>query len=104
MAERELTADEVADVVASVLDGVFSDPLNARMTAEVDGDRVMLMVYPFDEVTGTPSPKGQVFTVTVSDGYSMTFDESDYEDDGEDDGEDDDDDDVRIHASWGERF
>jgi hypothetical protein len=87
--EREYTAEEVADLAAFALDGQFSELLDARVTAEVDGDKVMLMVYPFDEASGETSPKGQVFTITVTDGYAMTLDMENEDDD---------------FSSWGERF
>jgi hypothetical protein len=86
--DREYTAEEVADFVAFSLDGAFSEPMNAHLSAETDGDKIMLIVYPHDEENDETSPKGQVFTITVTDGYAMGL-----EPDNDDD----------FYASWGER-
>ena len=86
--------EDIADAVAAAVDELFVEPLNARLTAEVTGEgRIMLTVQPYIEETGHLSPKAQVFTVTVTDGYSMIIGPVD-----------DDDDDEKMHASWGERF
>jgi len=91
--ETRYKIEDIADAVAAAVDELFVEPLDARLTAEVTGEgRIMLTVQPYIEETGKLSPKGQVFTVTVADGYRMIIPVADDDDDG------------KLHASWGERF